>query len=196
MPNEFDSFLDDEEEDTSEDEESSESGAADSQGSGSESSEDVEKRIRDLQSKADKAEARANKLQKQIEAQTKSQKAAKDGNADGVVPPEVQKWLDTAKERATEAAFESDERFKKYKVSPEFIQGDSPDELRQRAKAFADLLTEIEGQARNDVLVEHGYRPEPATSERADPKNYRTMSTEEFNKEVDRALNSGTLRRS
>lgn len=198
MTDEFDTYFDDDEEDASDEEESkSPDAAGGDKGSESESKEDVEKRIRDLQSKADKAEARANKLQKQLEAQGKSKNAATDDEGtEGVVPPEVRKWLDAAKERTLDQTFKSDGRFQKYKVDPAFIQADSPDALKERAKALAKMLSEIETQVRNEVLVEHGFSPQPATSERSEPKNYATMSSEEFNKIADRALNSGYLRRS
>ena len=196
MTDEFDKYLDDDEQDTSDDEDTQSSDAAGDKGSDSESKDDVEKRIRDLQSKADKAEARANKLQKQIDTRAKTKTAKGDDEPTGDVPPEVREWLNAAKERTVEQTFKSDERFQKYGIDPAFIQADTPGQLRERAKQLAEMLTKIEGQVRDEVLVEHGFNPAPATSERSDPVNYRTMSSEEFNKIADAALNGGYVRRS
>jgi len=196
MTDEFDTdFDDDDEQDTSEDEDKKSDDAADDKDSDSESTKDSSKRERELQSVADKATARANKLQKQLDEKAKPD-AASDDSASGAVPPEVQVWLDSAKERTQESNYGSDPRFKAYSVDPAFIQGESPSAMKDSAERLAKLVTEIEGKVRNQVLVEHGFSPEPATSERSEPVNFGTMSREEFVKRRDAAIGNRTLRRS
>jgi hypothetical protein len=196
MTDEFDTYDDDEDEDTSEDEDTQSDDAAGDKGSKSESDEDSAKTLSALQSTADKATARANKLQKQLDEKVKSGTAKDENGNSGVVPPEIRQWLDAAKERTQEASYKTDSRFKDYSIDPAFIQGESPSKMKDSAERLSKLVTEIEGKVRNAVLVEHGFSPEPATSERNEPKNYGTMSPEEFKKVEQKALSGGMLRRS
>jgi seryl-tRNA synthetase len=195
MSDEFESPFDDDldsGESESGDETSKDTDKADGDQKESSEASAESKRIRDLQSKADKAEAERNKLKKQLDEMVA---AAKEKDEDEV-PPQVREWLLAAKKRTSGTLYESDSRFKEYGLDPAFISGSTPAEMQERAEALSKLVTQIEGEARNKVLTEHGFSPEPATSERSEPKNYRTMSSEEFNKEVEKALGSGTLRRS
>jgi len=197
MTDEFDTDLDDDDDlDTSNDDNTDTDDAASDKGKDSESDEDREKRIRDLQSTADKATARANKLQKQLDGKAKRGTAKDDDESNGVVPPEIREWLDSAKEQTQKSNFETDKRFQTYEVDPAFIQGDSPSAMKESAERLSKLVTNIEGKVRNEVLVEHGFSPEPATSERNEPVNYATMSSEDFAKVQEKALAGGFLKRS
>jgi hypothetical protein len=184
MTDELDDYLKDELDEPSGEEDKQESDAASDKSEKSES-DDNSKRIRDLQSKADKATAEANKLRARLE-KAEADKAAK-VNEDPNVPDEVREWLGIAKERAQQTLYEDDVRFKEYNVPPEFIKGSTPSEMKENAKALQSLVSEIEGSVRNKVLVEHGFSPEPATSERQPAKNWATMSSEEFRKEREKA---------
>lgn len=199
MPDDYENPFTDRDDDSSdsESEDKDTKPTSDAADASAKDSEDVkdDKRIRDLQSKADKAEARANKLQKELDEAVS--KAAKVSDADEQeVPPQVRDWLLAAQERAQKGLYEQDQRFKDYQVPEAFITGDSPSKMKENAEALSNLVTQIEGQVRNKVLVEHGFAPEPATSERQDPKNYGNMSSEDFNKEFDKALGGGYLKRS
>jgi hypothetical protein len=196
MTDEFDS-SDSDDEDESQDESSEDRGSAsDAAEDGKSESEDEKesKRVRDLQSAADKAVAKANKLQKQLDEA--NAKAAKSNKDEPEVPASVQEWLNITQERAQKTLFDSDSRFKEYDVSPDLIDGATPAAMRQSAETLSKVLDSVEGKVRNKVLQEHGFAPEPASSERNEPKNFRSMSSEEFNKIAEAALQGGTLRRS
>jgi hypothetical protein len=185
MSDALDNYADDELEDDSSAEESKDSDDAESKSPKDSESPDDPKRIRDLQSKADKAEARANKLQKRLEeADANTAKGSDEDSSD--IPPELREWLGIAKEKAQDSLYEGDERFKEYDLSPTLITGETPDKMKESAKALQELVTQIEGKVRNSVLQEHGFAPEPASSARQEPKNWATMSREEFIKERDK----------
>ncbi len=189
---ENDEFEDEDEDDSSEDS-GDKSGAAEEKSKGSEDS-TASKRIKDLQSKADKAVAEANKLKKKLEeAESKAAKGVNEDEAE--VPAAVKEWLIAAQDRAQTSFMDSDPRFKEYEVDPAFITGDSPAAMQDSAKALTKLVDSIEGKSRNKILVEHGFRPEPASSERNEPVNYTTMAKEEFAKLQEKALSGGFLKR-
>ncbi len=159
------------------------------------SDDSVEKRISALQSKADKAEARANKAEKALKAKTDSARDS-DKDSSGTVPEEVKAWLESARSGLRDDLFGSDERFKTFNLDPSLITGDTPADMRASQKALTEFVDKMEGQIRDSVLVEHGFQPEPKTSQRSEPVNYKTMSKEEFAKAEAVVLGSGELRRS
>ncbi len=141
------------------------------------------KRLRDLQSRADKAEARANKLQKQLEAQGKSSK--NDGKEAGVVPPELQQWLTAAQDSARTRFYESDPRFKAYGVDPALISGATPEEMKGSADRLKKQIDRLETAIRKAILTEHGYVEEPRGGSNKMPKaDWAGMSSEAFNKQL------------
>ena len=190
-----DDFLDNEDnedEDYSEDE-SRDSGDAASGDSGSEESSRA-KRIRDLQSKADKAEARANKAEKALaKAGTGS---AKIGTSGDKIDPEVAEWLKSTQTNFRDDLFREDKRFTEFNLDKALITGSTPSEMRESQKALIEFVDKMEGSIRDAVLAEHGFKPEPKTSERSAPANYATMTSEEFAKVEAAALAGGMLRRS
>jgi hypothetical protein len=193
MTDDFLSSEDNEDEsvDDSEDEQKETDDAA-SADSGSEES--TAKRIRDLQSKADKAEARANKAEKALKAKTSSAKDETPSGAD--VPPEVAEWLKSTQTSFREDLFAEDKRFKQFDLDPALITGETPSEMRESQKALIEFVDKMEGQIRDSVLVEHGFAPAPKASERQKPANYATMTSEEFAKHEQAALAGGVLKRS
>lgn len=139
-----------------------------------------EKRIRDLQAKADKAEAELNKMRKQ----------AKDGGTEGAKArdPEVERWMKQAQEATRERIYELDPQLKLMKVPPTAITGETPEEMRASAKDLSRLIARISTQVRNQVLQEHGFSA-PPRGERAEPaRNYESMAQEEFDKIVKKNL--------
>jgi hypothetical protein len=193
-----DDFLDNDADDEDEDEESSEDESKDKDDAASkddDSEKSVEKRISALQSKADKMEARANKAEKALKAKAGS---ARDGDktTTGDVPVEVKEWLESARGGLRDDLYGSDERFKRFNLDSSLITGDTPAEMRASQKALIEFVDKMEGQIRDAVLVEHGFQPEPKTSQRSDPVNYKTMGAKEFAKVEAEILGSGELRRS
>jgi hypothetical protein len=166
-------------------------------GDGDSESKEQSKRIRDLQSKADKAEARANKAEKALkDSKAKANPARVDGKDGEEVPAAVREWLVAAEDRLRESLYEEDPRFKEFSIDPALISGATPAAMRESKKALVAFVDKLETGVRDKVLVEHGFRPEPKTSERQEPVNYATMTAEEFAKHEKRALEGGMLRRS
>jgi hypothetical protein len=188
-------LLEDDDEDVEDTEdESEETDDAASADKGSEESSSA-KRIRELQSKADKAEARANKLEKQL-SKAQSSSARVDKGDGGAVPPEVKEWLSSVEGRLRDSLYAEDPRFSQYKLDPELITGGTPAEMQDSQKQLREFVDKMESEIRNAVLVEHGFRPEPKASPRSAPVNYATMTSEEFAKIEAEALSGGMLRRS
>ena len=140
----------------------------------------AEKRIKDLQSKADKETARANKAEADLKAALKAKAPQKDKQTQEV-PESIQKWLDAAQETTRTQLFESDPRFKEYGLDPSLIVGDEPSDMRQSAKELKKLVDRIESRARSSIMKEMGINPEPSTSDRTTgKKNFATMSAKEI----------------
>jgi len=191
-----DDFLDTDDNDDEPEGKSEGTGGTDDAASGKAESEGSEaKRIRDLQSKADKAEARANKAEKALEKANTSS-AKDDGTTSGDVPPEVAEWLKSTQTNFRDDLFAEDPRFKKFELDPALITGETPSQMRESQKALVEFVDKMEGQIRDSVLVEHGFKPEPKASERQPPVNYATMTSEEFAKHEQAALAGGVLKRS
>lgn len=192
-----DDFLDTDDNEDEEESSEEESKGTDDAASGSDDSEESKeaKRIRDLQSKADKAEARANKAEKAL-AKAKSSSAKGSETTGGAVPPEVAEWLKSTQQTFRDDLFAEDKRFKQFDLDPALITGETPSEMRESQKALIEFVDKMEGQIRDSVLVEHGFKPEPKASERQTPTNYATMTSEEFAKHEAAALAGGVLKRS
>lgn len=191
-----DDLFSDDYDDTDTESESEDTESTDDTASGDSASEDeaVAKRIRELQSKADKAEARANKLAKEL-SKGNTSSAKGDETPDGT-PPEVKEWLETTQTNFRDDLYKEDPRFAKFDLDPSLISGTTPSELRASQKQLVEFVDKLEGQIRDAVLVEHGFKPEPKASERQAPTNYATMTSEEFAKIEAKALSGGMLRRS
>ena len=138
-----------------------------------------------MQSERDREVARANKLQKELDALKAA--SAKDAGAQGV-PPQVQEWILAAQRRTREVIYDSNPKFKAYGVSPDLITGDSPAAMEASAQSLAAFVDTLEGNVRDQVLRDHGLNPEPRASTRAAGKSFASMSSEEFNRLVDEAL--------
>lgn len=147
------------------------------------------KRINDLMSRAQKAEARAEKAEKTLKAAGSKSSDADAGNAapPAVIPPEIAQWLETAKDAARERIYNADTRFAKYGLDLALVDGEKPDEMRSAASRLSATIDVIESKVRNEVLVEHGLTPAAAGGSTA-PKmgDIATMSDEEFEKLVRR----------
>lgn len=169
--------------------------SADSAGTSGESGDSkdpksTDKRISDLQSAKDKETARANKLQKQLDAITAATKdedvevrksaASTTGNVtDNVI-------LDMARM----FAFQQNPKLAEYGIAPSDLTGSTPSEVTQAATELVARFEKIETQVRNKVLADQGFAPEiDAGLPAAKPRDFSKMSKEDFQKVMDAALN-------
>lgn len=149
-----------------------------------------DKRVSDLQSKADKETARANKAEKRLQA---LEAALKDSDSDG--GKENPKRADASTdpqilEMAQMFAYQQHPRLEEFGVEMSDITGSTPSEVAKNAAALVARFEKIETIARNKVLAEQGLAPElsndlPATRKSRD---FNSMPAEDFEKIVERAL--------
>ena len=174
-------------ENESEDEDESDAGSDGSDGeSGSEGTPPVDKRISELQSKADKAEARANKLEKLL--------SGRDDGGDGKdgKDPERAVLMTELREASLDAVYGEFEALKEYGIDRTLVEGTTRAEMRESATSLVGLIKNVETKARNKALREHGIKAEPAGATRQPPKNFASMSDEDFEKELARAKSGGS----
>lgn len=132
------------------------------------------KRIADLQSKADKAEARANAAEKAL-------KAAKQGGGGGG-DPATQALMAELREASLDAVFGEFPQLRDYSIDRSLIEGASRAELREKATELVGLIKSIETKVRNKVLADNGIVA-PATGDKVRKAvDYATMSDEDFEK--------------
>lgn len=147
----------------------------------------ADKRIRDLQSKADAAEARANKLQKQLEGLNPGEGTPKGSNED----PERAALMAELRETSLDAVFAEFSELRDYGIDRSLIEGANRAQMRENANSLVALIKSVETKARNKTLREHGIKAEPAGGTRSTPKSYETMSDEDFEKEIARGRHGG-----
>lgn len=143
------------------------------------------KRVNDLMSNWQREQARANKLERELQAL----RAASQGNTQGQGTPggasgaELDEFKEFARENARTTLYSSDPRLAEYGLKPEDIAGSTLAEMRASVKKHQSLIDGIETRARNRILAEHGLSPEVATgaSTESTPK-FSEMSDEEFDK--------------
>jgi len=142
--------------------------------------------LRKLQSERDKEVARANKLQKQLDALNNQDTSAKDKGTE--VPDQVKEWITAAQQNAREALYKSDERLERFGVDPTLIRGETPAEMQASAKAIGELVDKMERDIRDSVLEEHGFTPAPRDASSMGTANFKTMDTKKFDALVEEAL--------
>jgi hypothetical protein len=142
-----------------------------------------EKRINDLMSKAQKAEARAAKAEAALKA-AQSGEAPKDKDVADAKPAEGgDEFVQFARENARNTLFGSDPRLADYGLTAESIGGETVAEMRASLAAQRKLIDGIESAARNKILREHGLDPEVSTGAASEgAKDFAAMSNEEFKK--------------
>lgn len=184
--NDFGGFLDDDEEGTSEESTEETSGAAEEPKGEETKKSSNDDRVRTLQSRADKAEAEANKLRKQLESLQGGKEPAPDTAPE--VPTQVKEWITAAESRLREQLYSEDPRFSEYGISQDRIVGDTPEQMRASAKELSKTIDKMEGSIRNKVQVEHGIVPPPSSGPPDKRVSFDKMSSEEFNAYVEKAL--------
>ena len=138
---------------------------------------DEDKRVTDLQSKADKAEARANK------AEAALAKALTSGEgSEGSKDPERAALLEELRETSLDAVYGEFEQLRQYGIDRALIEGKTRAEMRESATSLVGLIKSVVTKARNQALKEAGVTAEPAGSTRTPPKDFGAMSAEEFEK--------------
>lgn len=133
------------------------------------------KRLSDLQSKADKAEARANKLEKALADAGK-------GSGSGTNDPATEALMQELREASLDAVYGEFPELKKFSIDRSLIEGSTRAAMRESATSIVALVKNVSTQARNETLAEHGIKAEPAGATRSKPQDYASMSDEEFDK--------------
>lgn len=147
------------------------------------SAEAESKRIRDLTSLWQKAEARAKKAEAAAARaqgrgmQTKGRTAS----------AEIDEFAAFAREDARLRLHRSDPRFEKYGIEPTAISGTTLEEMKASFDAQRKVVDGLESRIRNEVLREHGFDLDVGGSntESALP-DFGSMSPEDFAKFVER----------
>lgn len=151
----------------------------------------TEKRISDLQSAKDKETARANKLQKQLDAIVL---ASKDDDAEGGKAPAASAGTDAATnailEMAKMFAVQQHPKLSEFGLSASDLTGSTPGEIAQSAAALVARFEKIETQVKNKVLADNGLAPEieAGTPTPTKARDFTNMSKEDFKKVMDAAL--------
>lgn len=137
----------------------------------------VEKRIRDLQSKADAAEARANKAEAALKRGA--------GSAAGTNDPAVKAVLADLREASLDAVFGEFPELKEYSIDRSLIEGSSRTEIRENASLLVGLIKSVSTKARNKALADAGIEAPQSGASRSKPVDYAAMSDEDFKKMLD-----------
>lgn len=136
----------------------------------------VAKRIKDFQSKADAAEARANKAEAALKI-----KIADKSN----VSPETQALMQELKESSLDAVFGEYPLLKQYGIERFLIEGSTRAEMRESATSLVGLIKSVSTRVRNEVLTENGLSAESPGAARRSSVDYSTMDDEAFKKLLD-----------
>lgn len=140
-----------------------------------------DKRINDLMSKWQKAEARAKELEAKLPKPDAG--GAKDKPAE--ISGEVQQWIESARAQARDQVYASDPRFAEYGLDRGSITGATPAEMADSARKMTELFDQLESKVQQSVLRKHGLSPEVKSSPAGGKtKSYSEMSQEEFEKEL------------
>ena len=140
-----------------------------------------DKRIKDLMSKWQSAEARAKKAEQASSAKAPEPQGGATGQ-EPALPAAVQEWLEAAKAQARDSIFGSDPRFARYGLERSSITGSTPAEMQESAKAMSDFIDKLETEIRAEVLKKHGLSPEVRGTPAPRNKSIADLSDEEFEK--------------
>lgn len=174
----FDGILDG---DDLKDDDSVDSAESSDPASGSSDDSKDAKRIRDLMSRAQKAEAEAAKLRKQIETQQKPEGSQPE-------TPTVNDEFSAFMRESVRRQIFAEAKLDAFGLEPSAIEGRTVDEMQASAKRYTDLLGGLRDQVRGEVLKEHGLTPDAGGSSGGTQVDYAALSPEEFEKLVDRTL--------
>jgi hypothetical protein len=176
-PNDTDDGLETTEEVEESTEETTEEGGESAESTAKPKGDKTDKRISDLQSKADAAEARANKAERLLE----SKNAGKSGDTD----PVTQALMQDLREASLDAIFAEHAELKQYGIERSLIEGSTRSQMRESADAVVSLIKSVSTKVRNETLAENGIVAAPSGSARKGPVDYASMDDEAFNKLLD-----------
>lgn len=154
-----------------------------------------EKRVNDLMSKWQSAEAEKRRLKAELAELRGQAGTSNGGNASQGAPqvdPATNEFLELAREQARSSLFNSDPRLAQYGFEVTAIEGDSAKEMQASLKRLQGVLDKVEGSARQSVMKEFGLTPEVTFGGR-DKGGYDplTASDDEVLKMADRVLGRG-----
>jgi hypothetical protein len=152
----------------------------------------TDKRISDLQSAKDKETARANKLQKQLDAILAASKGddAETGKPPAASAPSGSGTDAVVLDMARMFAYQQNPKLAEYGISAADLNGSTPSEIAQSAAELVARFEKIETQVRNKVLADQGLAPEiDGVAPAQKPRDFSKMSKEDFQKVMDAALN-------
>lgn len=144
------------------------------------------KRIDDLMSKWQKAEAENAKLKAQLAAGTAQADGANGG--EGSAEPSNE-FIEFQRELVRKGIFESDPRLATYGLDATAIAGTTVAEMQASLDRQRKLIDSVETKARQKALREHGIAPDAGSGSggAAKPVDYASMSAEDFEKAVAKA---------
>lgn len=138
-----------------------------------------DKRVRDLQSKADAETARANKAEAALKALKQG------GSGSGSNDPATQALMTELREASLDAVFGEFPELRDYGIDRSLIEGTTRAELRGNAASLVGLIKKVETKARNKVLAENGLSAPTTGGKVQKPVDYASMSDEDFKKLLD-----------
>jgi len=136
------------------------------------------KRVNDLMSNWQKAEARA----KRAEAALAAAAAPQGGDAQtGAADSRISEFEEFARENARTTLYNSEPRFAKYEVEAGEIAGSTIAEMRASFAKVQKRIERMESLARSAVLQEHGLDPQVVSGAGEELPSFTTMSDKDFN---------------
>lgn len=113
----------------------------------------ADKRINDLMSKWQRAEADNQKLRRQLAAQQAQGNARPPADAPG------NEWITFMRQTARDQIFASEPRLARYGFEPDAISGETPAEMQAALTNLRNLIDRIETDASNRALKRAGLTP-------------------------------------
>ena len=139
-----------------------------------------DKRISELQSRADKETARANKAEARLKALQETMQAP---DPDVRNPVSGDAASDAILDMARIFAVQQNPKLAEYGLSASDLSGSTPSEVARAAAELVARFEKIETQARNKVLAQNGLSPEVDAGTPPPPtRDYSAMSKEDFDK--------------
>lgn len=138
------------------------------------------KRVNDLMSKWQRAEAEKNRLAARLAALEGQGGGSQDGDGDAG-ESRLSEFEEFARENARNTLFASDPRLAAAGLTAEDIAGSTLSEMKASMAKHQKLIGGIESRMRNEILAQHGLDPDVATGAgSAETPSFSKMSDKEF----------------
>lgn len=144
------------------------------------SGEPESKRINDLMSKWQKADAENARLKREL-----AKSKVKNPSGDSTLL-QSEELMEFAREQARNSLYATDPRLARYKIPVESIAGDTPAEMRKSLEAQIKVVAAMETQIRRDIMLEHGIDPEVVSGGGGTATDFASMSSKDFNELIER----------